>query len=259
MTLEEAKQLAENGDIGAMISLGDYYIQNQKTGDDTEEAAKWYEMAARRKVVYAIHMTVLTKKILAHSGLLVADKVEYGTKFALDEWKDVYEWAAEELDCINNNVPGSEQIKINDAIQNFEEASYYFALCCYWENKYYEASELVSDFDDVRSKILYGAALIQLAQKSNEMAKAVKILESVIFDKGYAAADKYSLEEDVYALAALQLSMLHREAGSQSDMEFAVTLLSFISSAVKRDNNKQIINKELSRYQKKLFGGYRYV
>ena len=72
MTIEEAIQLAENGDIGAMISLGDYYVQ-QKTGDGIEKAANWYEAAAKKNIVYAMHMTVLCKKMLAYAGLQIAE------------------------------------------------------------------------------------------------------------------------------------------------------------------------------------------
>lgn len=257
MTLEEGIKLAESGDIGAMISLGNYYIQKKESADDIEKAAEWFEKAAKHKVVYAIHMTVLAKKIQAHGGLMVADKVEMGVAFALDEWKSVYEWAAEELNCINNKVPGSEEIKISDAIQNFEEASYYFALCSYWEDKYAQAVELVCDFDDARSKILCAAARIQLAQTNSDYASAAKLLMSAIEDSSYAAAEKYAIEEEVYTIAAIQLSMMHREL--IHDLDAAVSVLQFMANHVRRDKNIQKINSELNRYQKKLFGGYKYV
>lgn len=47
MTIEEAKQMADQGDIGAMCSLGDFYIK-QNTGEGIKEASKWYELAARK-------------------------------------------------------------------------------------------------------------------------------------------------------------------------------------------------------------------
>ena len=55
MTIEEAKQMADQGDIGAMCSLGDFYIK-QNTGEGIKEASKWYELAARKNVIYAIHI-----------------------------------------------------------------------------------------------------------------------------------------------------------------------------------------------------------
>ena len=48
MTIEEAKQMATQGDIRAMCSLGDFYIK-QNTGEGIREASKWYELAAREK------------------------------------------------------------------------------------------------------------------------------------------------------------------------------------------------------------------
>lgn len=258
MTIEEAIQLAENGDIGAIISLGDYYMK-QNTGEGIEEAVKWYEKAAQKNVVYAIHMTVLGKKILAYAGLQIASHGEFGTDFLLDDWNEVYDWAAKELECINNNVPGSERIDVNEAVKNFEEASYYLALCYYWGDKYLAVKDLVCDFDDVRSQILHGAALLQLAETNSEVAKAFKHLDAIIKNAEYAASNKAALEEDVYALAALQISMMYKNAGSQSDMESAVGVLNYVLNAVKNDNNKQILSGELKHYQKKLFGGYKYV
>ena len=257
MTLEECIKLAESGDIGAMISLGDYYIQKKESADDIEKAVEWYEKAAQHKIPYAIHMTVLGKQIQAQGALLVADKVEMGAVFAMDEWKSVYEWAAEELDCINNKVPGSEDINIKDAIQNFEEASYYFALCSLGSGNCGQALELVGDFEDVRSKILCAVARFELAQTNSDYASIAKLLMAVIEDPDYAAATKYGIEEELYATAGLQLALMHREL--ISDLDAAVHVLQFMATAVRRDTNVQKINAELSRYQKKFFGGYKYV
>ena len=257
MTFEEAVTLAEKGDIGAMISLGDYYIQHENEENRFEEAAKWYEMAAKHDVVYAIHMTVLCKKIGTEAGLLIAKKVEYGVDFALTELESLYEWTAKELECINKQLPGTEKLKVEDAIKNFEDASYYLALCCYWVGRYEEAKKLICDFEDVRSKILYGAILIQLAENHAGMAEALKHLQ-VITDRQYMDAPKFELEEDAYAVAAVQISRLYQMKGQQADMEAAVSLLDFMAQAVRRDENKQRIREERNRYQKKLFGGYKY-
>lgn len=258
MTIEEAIQLAENGDIGAMISLGDYYVR-QNTGESISQAADWYVAAAKNNDVYAIHMTVLCKKMLAYAGLQIADHHEFGAKFAMDDWKEVYHWAAKELECINAEAEGAQKINVDDALNNFTEASYFYALTCYWADRFSDVTELLSDFDDTRSRILFGAALIQLAESNAQMANAIRLLTPVIKDASYATADKVAWEEDVYALAALQLSMLYKNNGSQSDLESAVSLLTFVLHAVKNENNTTIIRKELNHYQKKLFGGYKYV
>lgn len=258
MTIEEAIQLAENGDIGAMMALGQYYVQ-QNTGDGISKAAEWYEAAAKQNVVQAMHMTVLCKNMLAYAGLQIAEHDEFGAKFAMDDWKEVYDWAAKELKCINSEVEGAEKVDVDDALKNFTDASYFYALTCYWADQFSLVTALLSDFEDTRSKILYGAALIQLAESNTQMTNAVRLLTPIIKDTAYAAADKAIWEEDVYALTALQLSMLYKNNGSQSDLELAVSLLTFVLRAVKNENNSTIIRQELNRYQKKLFGGYKYV
>ena len=90
MTIEEAKQMATQGDIRAMCSLGDFYIK-QNTGEGIREASKWYELAARKNVIYAIHITVLSKKILAYSDLQVVAGSEESVDFikkALENYND---------------------------------------------------------------------------------------------------------------------------------------------------------------------------
>ena len=91
------------------------------------------------------------------------------------------------------------------------------------------------------------------------MANAISVLTPIIKDPTYAAADKATWEEDAYALTAWQLSMLYKNNGSQPDLESAVSLLNFVLRAVKNENNLTVIRNELSHYQKKLFGGYKYV
>ena len=257
MTIEEAIQLAENGDIGAMMALGQHYFQ-QNTGEGISKAAEWYEAAAKQNVVLAIHLTVICKKILAYAGLQIAEHDEFGAQFAMNDWKEVYDWAAKELECINAEVEGTEKLNIDDALNNFTETSYFYALTCYWADRFCDVTALLSDFDDTRSKILFGAALIQLAETNTQMANAMSILTPIIKDTSYAAADKGAWEEDVYTLTALQLSMLYKNNGSQSDMESAVSLLNFVLRAVKNENNIAMLRSELNHYQKKLFGGYKY-
>ena len=90
------------------------------------------------------------------------------------------------------------------------------------------------------------------------MAEALKYLE-VLTDRQYVDAPKSELEEDAYAVAAVQVSRLYKIKGSQADMEAAVSLLDFMAQAVRRKGNQQKIQEERNHYQKKLFGGYKYV
>ena len=124
MTIEEAKQMATQGDIRAMCSLGDFYIK-QNTGEGIREASKWYELAARKNVIYAIHITVLSKKILAYSDLQVVAGSEESVDFIKKNWEEVYDWASHEIEMLDDNVPGSEKIDIKQALENYNDAIYY--------------------------------------------------------------------------------------------------------------------------------------
>ena len=116
MTIEEAKQMATQGDIRAMCSLGDFYIK-QNTGEGIREASKWYELAARKNVIYAIHITVLSKKILAYSDL----QVVAGSEESVDFIKKI----GKKIEMLDDNVPGSEKIDIKQALENYNDAIYY--------------------------------------------------------------------------------------------------------------------------------------
>lgn len=258
MTIDEAIQLAESGDVGAMISLGDYYVR-QNNGEGITQAADWYEAAAKKNVIYAMHMTVICKKILAYAGLQVASHDEFGADFAMNDWKEVYYWASKELEYICAKAPGTEKINVDDVRKNYAEASYFYALTCYWGDRYADVTDVISGFDDTRSRILHGAALIQLAENDAQMNRAIGVLKPIIKDAAYAETEKNAWEEDVYALAALQLSLLYKGQGTQSDLEEAVSVLTFVLRAVKNENNTSILSDELKHYQKKLFGGYKYV
>ena len=124
MTIEEAKQMATQGDIRAMCSLGDFYIK-QNTGEGIREASKWYELAARKNVIYAIHITVLSEKILAYSDLQVVAGSEESVDFIKKNWEEVYDWASHEIEMLDDNVPGSEKIDIKQALENYNDAIYY--------------------------------------------------------------------------------------------------------------------------------------
>ena len=49
MTLEEAKTLADQGNINAMVALGDYYSK-QDDEDATDIAYQYYERAAEAAI-----------------------------------------------------------------------------------------------------------------------------------------------------------------------------------------------------------------
>ena len=240
MTIEEAKQMADQGDIGAMCSLGDFYIK-QNTGEGIKEASKWYELAARKNVIYAIHMTDFVKK----------------------NWEEVYDWASQEIEMLDDNVPGSEKIDIKQAVENYNDAIYYLALCNYELRNYDVVITLLKDIDDKRARILYGSALFDTANYDDEYEYAWQQFKFIDGDVEYASAPKAKYEEKIYTVAVLLLSQLYRqglgEKHTKSNLEKSVNLLNFVKSYLTNEGMLELVDEELRHYQKKMLGGYKYV
>ena len=264
MTIEEAKQMADQGDIGAMCSLGDFYIK-QNTGEGIKKASKGYELAARKNVIYAIHMTVLSKKILAYSGLQVVAgyESEESVDFVKKNWEEVYDWASQEIEMLDDNVPGSEKIDIKQAVENYNDAIYYLALCNYELRNYDVVITLLKDIDDKRARILYGSALFDTANYDDEYEYAWQQFKFIDGDVEYASAPKAKYEEKIYTVAVLLLSQLYRqglgEKHTKSNLEKSVNLLNFVKSYLTNEGMLELVDEELRHYQKKMLGGYKYV
>ena len=246
MTIEEAIQLANNGNMGAAIGLGDYYW-GQKEYD---EAEKWYQPAAEQDIIYAIHMMVYIGLMHGYAGMAVANSSSL--PFVRDDWEIAYKWITKELSCLESNNPGSEEINRQEVQEHMFEISYNLALCYYKENNYKKTIELISGYQDSRSKILLGVALVGV----EDFANALKAFEGSVQDRNYDPCKHSSCEEGVYAIAIVQTSRLYKIT---NDLDHAVIILQYGLDAVKEEKNKNYIAKELTHYRKKLFDGYTYI
>lgn len=262
MTLEEGKVLAEQGDINAMCSLGDFFSK-QNTGEGMVEAAKWYEMAAKKNVLYAINRLVLVRQMQAYAGIQIADQIDVGWEFAKKDWEEVYNWVLRELEMINDKVTGSERIDKERVMKSYCDASYYLALCNYNIKDYQAVIDLLKNMKEKRAKILYGSALFDIANDDDEYEYAIRQFKFIDGDIQYAGMEKSRHEEMEYVIVALTLSQLYRdglvERGAKPDLEKAVKLLNFLKPYLRNDGIREMVEEEEKHYQKKLFGGYKYV
>lgn len=262
MTLEEGKALAEQGDINAMCSLGDFFSK-QNTGEGMVEAAKWYEMAAKKNVLYAVNRFTLIKQMQAYAGMQIADQVDMGWEFAKKDWEEVYNWLLREMEMLNDKVVGSERIDKERIMKNYCDASYHLALCSYKIKDYQAVIDLLKNMQEKRAKILYGSALFDLANADDEYEYAISQFKFIDGDIEYAEIEKSKHEEMEYAIVALTLSQLYREGlierGAKPDLEKAVKLLDFLKPYLRNEGIRELVEEEEKHYQKKLFGGYKYV
>lgn len=262
MTLEEAKELVAQGDLNAACTLGDYYMIDQK---DSDEAEKWYEIAAREDVFYAVHQLVSVKRINALASLLIVDheEVEYGWYFAKEEWQTLYDWSLREINLINADAPGSEKVDVDKILEDLKNTSFHLALCNYQQTEYHTVISLLRGCNETREKMLYSSAILKTAETEQDYEYAYQICKSVVQDNAYARATKSRHEEVLYVLLIITLASFYREGlgerGAVPDIEKAVNLLKTIQQYLENTKAKTIMEAELGRYQKKLFGGYKYV
>ena len=262
MTLEEAKELAAQGDLGAVCSLGDYYMSEQQ---DMEEAEKWYEIAAKQNVFYAVHQLVGVERMKALAALMIADReeIEYGWYFAGQDWQKLYDWSLREINMINASVPGSEKVDTDKVFKDLKDTTYHLALCNYQQENEQQVVSLLRGMDETRAKVLYSLAIFDTAETEQDYEYAYELFKSVIADWNYARATKSRHEEAIYVIVVITLAGFYREGlgerGAVPNIEKAVNVLTTIQQTLENKKAKMIMDAELQHYQKKMFGGYKYV
>lgn len=259
MTLSEAIAAANQGDVRAMINLAEYYWQ----GKNLDEASVWYEKAANCGLPYAIDKMVLISNIIATSGLNAVNTSEFGWEFAKDDWKAAYDWACKEKRLVEQSPKGLEGIDPQQVHFCFLEAGYFLALCCHKLGDSETAFQLVKDFDFAGASILAGVCIMDLAKNNQEFNSAFNYLYRILDTPEYHKQIRIEYEEYIYALGALGVSLLVREGipemGITANTDQAFEVLSHAVSQINDEASRELLMKDLSRYQKKMFGGYRYV
>lgn len=263
MTLEEAKELAAQGDLGAVCSLGDYYMLDQQ---DMEEAEKWYEIAAKQDVFYAVHQLVGVERMKALAALMIADReeIEYGWYFAGQDWQKLYDWSLKELNMINASVPGSETVDTDKVFKDLKDTVFHLALCNYEQRNYEKIVSLLKGIvSETREQMLYGSAVFETAETEQDYEYAYEMFQAVVADNNYATATKSRHEETIYVIMTITLAGFYREGlgerGAVPNIEKAVNVLTTIQQNLQNEKAKMIMEAELQHYQKKIFGGYKYI
>ena len=93
-------------------------------------------------------------------------------------------------------------------------------------------------------------------------AEAFRLMVQIFHDETYAAKEKEVVEEGIYIDTLCNMSLIYRVGLSDvvgQNLTEAVSVLQYALRYVKDEDFRVMIEKELGRYQKKMFGGYRYV
>lgn len=164
MTLEEAVQAAESGDVGAMNSLGDYYAEQ----NEYHEANKWFSKSASAGSSYGIHQAMLCDMMLA-----LAHGDMGGWEDALDSWNAAHAKAQ----ILMQHEEVAEDLKQSARECYLENITYGLGLANVCLGDYDAAIEYLGKSYDTRAKVLYGYCWFRRADDAETYFKAFSLLK----------------------------------------------------------------------------------
>ena len=143
MTIDEAIQKANAGDVDTMVNLGDYYAQH----DDYENALIWWRRAAEQGNLSAVHKAFLL------DGMMLLASVKIHPDEADDKtFQEISRYA--EILRQNTDV---------DIEPNFTDAKYDYAKSLYHRNEYGTLLSFIRDENQPRFLVIYALALFSFA------------------------------------------------------------------------------------------------
>ena len=246
MNPEELIAKANNNDAEAMIELTGYYADRQ----DWNEAIDWADKAADAGNSNGMY------KAAALHNLRMSSLLKSGVPFwdlMKEDARAVQKNAGVLLAACRNGMINLEDKIFSNLLGMFREALYCEAVICYADNSndYARALHLLKDVDTAREQTLCGLCYFELDQYED----AKRVLDTVYRDADYLSESKCFSEETIFSVAMLALSMLTRMDGNPDK---AVMILNRTIEGLNDEDNKEQLCGELGKYQKKMFGGWKY-
>lgn len=242
MTIEEAIQKANEGDVGTMVILGDYYGQNK----DYDNALVWYRKAAELGNLEAMYRIFLVDGLLLHASVIVSPDEDDDECF-------------QEIDHYAGILKDYPQFKLEP---DYSNSKYAYSESLYRRNKYTELFSLVRDESQPRFRIMYANTLFSIGGNlSNESEteryylSASQAVRSVLQANYIPENHHYEQLHFVEALG-VYATMLRVGLGAKADVEASYQVLIAQKEKLTNDDAKSLISDILSHYHiKKGFFG----
>lgn len=237
MTVDEAIQKANAGDVDTMVILGDYYGQNK----DLDNALIWYRKAAEQGNLNAVHRTFLLDGMTLHSSVIVNPDEEDDEIF-----REISHYA--EILKKYTNV---------DIEPDFTGCKYAYAESLYCREKYSALLSFVQDEDQPSFVILYALALFGIApnlssrdETSRYYEAACDVVQSVI--KSSYIPENQHHEQLFFAKAiSIYASIVRIGLSASADIDASYHILTEQIEKLTDEDAKSLLSDELSHYHVK--------
>lgn len=252
MTLEEAKKLADNGNVQAMLALAKFYDQQDDNEESGDLAKHYYCCAAEAGDLSAIRVLAQSSHTAAKAMMALPGSFSH----LLPCFEDAYKWnkALFEL-CNQLNIQGE---AAEYAFEFYLDAIVWLSAAYNMDDNYAEIKRITDGVDHPVAKAIHGMALHELANTNAEIVTAFDFLKNAMhssfWEKKYATPDTL---EVLQATVGMALSTGYRVY--YNNLEAAYNVLAMMLGHLNDADLREVVQKHISRYKKTLFGGLKYI
>lgn len=256
MTLGEAIQAAKNGDVNAMMAVGQYYIDNNQVS----EAIEYIEMAGEEGVAKAMLMAMPLRVIMAQATKDLGD-----LEGSIKHYEKIYYWSRYIINIGDTSDAGiftEEDYQM--AYEYGLNALFDGGVAYFFLGRLNDALDASEGLQNIKLQVLHGLALFNIATNDSELHTAFQELQIVEKNDFYVKGgfcDNY--DDMIVAMAAQSQALMYREGitGTQ-DLGTAYNILKLASDVIKSPKAKAQVDTELAHYKPQIIrgrlGGYRY-
>lgn len=248
MTLEEVKKLADNGNVQAMLAIAKFY--DQQNGEKSGDLAKqYYCRAAEAGDLTATSVLALS----SHTAAKFMMNQHGSFSSLLPYFEDAYKW--NKALCSQLNVQGD---AVTYAFTSYLDTIVWLSAAYNMDDNYAGIKRITDGVDHPVAKAIRGMALHEFANTNAEIETAFDLLKNAMhpsfWDKKYSAPDTL---EVLQVSVGMMLSAGYRVYYNNLDAAYNVlaTMLRYVNDADLRN----LLQKNIARYKKTLFGGYKYI
>lgn len=252
MTLEEAKKLADNGDVQAMLALAKFYDQQKDDEEACDLANHYYCCAAEAGDLTAIRVLAQSSHTTAKSMMALPGSFSH----LLLCFEDTYKWTKALFEhCNQLNIQGEAAEYV---FEFYLDAIVWLSAAYNMDDNYAEIKRITDGVDHPAARAIHGMALHELANTNAEITTAFDLLKNAMhpsfWDKKYSDPDTL---EVLQVSVGMMLSTGYRVY--HNNLDAAYNVLATMLDHVKDTDLREVLQKNIARYKKTLFGGYKYI